>query len=632
MIKSWTLENFKSVYDETALPFAPLTLFAGGNSSGKSTLIQSILLTAQTIQSSVTSRNVVLNGHIVRLGAFNDILSNGANKREITIGFELTPPSRGDVESVSRFSRYYYSQEMLDAMASVKCSYTFSANGPESLREVRQLQPQLEAGTLSFFADGDKEKNWDFAFVRRSENSEDVLRRYQIHSRPLSRSDESGLEFQIAPDVQESVSRGSSYYPAPTGAVPEGVILRHFLPSAIAVVYDTLEDAVQEAFRLLANSDPSRLRYSRQNQPVNELISDAWIKDFFVANANSLWSPDVPPNPVSRGALTELKANFNSASVRQFYDRIPSHYEKRMMESVMLAKESLLAHLRGNRAQDFRVAAIPGPDTLTFSTDFVGSYFSERVKYLGPLRDEPKPIYPLSGNSEPTDIGFRGEHTAAVLELHKSTLVSYVSSDQFPFNRSSRRLATEVPLYEAVHNWLLYIGIGHNFSTQDQGKLGHELKVATSSGSVLHDLTHVGVGVSQALPILVLSLLADRGSTLIFEQPELHLHPRVQTRLADFFVSLIMDGKQCIVETHSEYMINRLRFLAAVSDESRISSMVRMYFVEKDGDRSTYNQVLMSANGVIKNWPVGFFDESERNSAAIIEAQLARRRNSNRHE
>jgi predicted ATPase len=80
MLTKWTVENFKSIYEPTPIVLAPLTIFAGANSSGKSTIIQSILLTAQTIQSPVHSKSVVLNGHILRLGAFDDIVSNTREK------------------------------------------------------------------------------------------------------------------------------------------------------------------------------------------------------------------------------------------------------------------------------------------------------------------------------------------------------------------------------------------------------------------------------------------------------------------------------------------------------------------------------------------------------------------------
>ncbi len=104
-------------------------------------------------------------------------------------------------------------------------------------------------------------------------------------------------------------------------------------------------------------------------------------------------------------------------------------------------------------------------------------------------------------------------------------------------------------LEAAVIDWLQYLGVANSVSSRDQGKLGHELKVALSDTDSTHDLTHVGVGVSQVLPILVICLLADRDSTLVFEQPELHLHPKVQTLLGDFFLSMALINKQCIVET-----------------------------------------------------------------------------------
>jgi predicted ATPase len=89
LLKAWTLHHFKSVYDRTELPLAPLTVFVGANSSGKSTVIQSVLLTAQTLQNPVPSRSVVLNGHILKFGTFTDVISNLPEVETISVGFEL---------------------------------------------------------------------------------------------------------------------------------------------------------------------------------------------------------------------------------------------------------------------------------------------------------------------------------------------------------------------------------------------------------------------------------------------------------------------------------------------------------------------------------------------------------------
>src|SRR5262249_3526225 len=113
---------------------------------------------------------------------------------------------------------------------------------------------------------------------------------------------------------------------------------------------------------------------------------------------------------------------------------------------------------------------------------------------------------------------------------------------------------------------------------------------------------------------------------LIFEQPELHLHPRVQTRLADFFISMTMIHNQCIVETHSEYMINRLRYQVAISEGASLANDIIMYFVEKQTGCSTYRLIRINQYGVITDWPKGFFDENEENAAAILKAGMEKRR------
>ena len=101
MIASWKLFNFKSVKNETTLDFGPLTIFAGPNSSGKSTWIQSILLITQTLSHRVRSRSVVLNGLLTRLGQFDDLKSFGGDANEIVIGWECIPQAESPLLSLA---------------------------------------------------------------------------------------------------------------------------------------------------------------------------------------------------------------------------------------------------------------------------------------------------------------------------------------------------------------------------------------------------------------------------------------------------------------------------------------------------------------------------------------------------
>jgi predicted ATPase len=113
-------------------------------------------------------------------------------------------------------------------------------------------------------------------------------------------------------------------------------------------------------------------------------------------------------------------------------------------------------------------------------------------------------------------------------------------------------------------------------------------------------------------------LISAVGTTLILEQPELHLNPKVQTRLADFFLSMSLLGKQCLLETHSEYLINRLRFRAASASEKSLSSLMKLYFVEKQHEDTVYRDVVINEYGTIVNWPEGFFDQSQREIEDIL--------------
>jgi predicted ATPase len=360
--------------------------------------------------------------------------------------------------------------------------------------------------------------------------------------------------------------------------------------------------------------DPTWLKRIAENVSFRRLITDALV----AAQEKNTESGKQRAKP----AIDALVGEFSIERFARAQATLTAGAKKALAIQLTEKEDDIKALLRGDRSSRREVAAIPLQEQLRFAADYVTSFFTDGIRYLGPLRDEPKAIYPMTGYNDPKDVGFKGEYTAAVLENHKHERVRYLSADRFPFSTRSKNELQQTSLAEAVTDWLRHLGIANELATQDKGKLGHELTISTGGSQQLHDLTHVGVGVSQALPIVVSSLLAPSGATLIFEQPELHLNPRVQTRLADFFVSLMLSGKQCIIETHSEYLISRLRLLAAMADDVAIAANTKIYFVEKPGVESVYREVTISETGGIKSWPAGFFDETEKNSEAIIRAQM----------
>ncbi|PMQ18259.1 DUF3696 domain-containing protein [Janthinobacterium sp. AD80] len=617
MIKSWAVKNLKSIQEENPLEFGPLTLFVGQNSSGKSTLIQSILITAQTIQNNVASRSVVLNGKIVRLGAFSDIKSNDAPQNEIAISFELKrSPFSLQPQNISNKGRYY-SSEYQDKMEYVYCSYKFSAGNSDLIDKSLQLQPQLESGTISYKSDG---ANQEFSFERTGESAASSLLKLGVNLSNARIPDESILTYRIKSKIEHAYLNVFGFNDQIKQA---GVMFRHFLPTSVAVSYDAIEVEVESIYDALVYGN-SRYDYISHiqkinnnplsNQKLNKIFTDVCL----VALSNS---SAIAVNRI-KSAILELGLKFNHRNIANVHASLTSDERKKLSILLNAREAEIKKHLRDDREPRNEISMFPLSEPISYAADYVSNFFLDKVKYLGPLRDEPKSIYPISGYNDPNDVGYKGEFTAAVLENNRNSNVSFIPSSHFPFSTLDRIQTGSAKLYVAVSDWLEYLGIASEVATEDKGKLGHEMTIATQSSDHHHDLTHVGVGVSQALPIVVLSLLAERGSTLIFEQPELHLHPKVQTRLADFFMSLIFAGKQCIVETHSEYLISRLRYLSAMAKDVEISKQIKIYFVEKPKNQSIYSEVTISDTGVIKNWPDGFFDETERNSAAIIEAQL----------
>jgi len=90
MLKSWSIENFKPIVNSGELKLAPVTVLAGRNSSGKSSLLQSILMIAQTLSNQLPERALLPNERIVQLGTFEDILSEFSDSRNLAIQFEIS--------------------------------------------------------------------------------------------------------------------------------------------------------------------------------------------------------------------------------------------------------------------------------------------------------------------------------------------------------------------------------------------------------------------------------------------------------------------------------------------------------------------------------------------------------------
>lgn len=278
-----------------------------------------------------------------------------------------------------------------------------------------------------------------------------------------------------------------------------------------------------------------------------------------------------------------------------------------------------------------RAWALPGPvkthlfpdqaKTYFQNSDFLGVLESEyevmmdSIYYLGPLRAPPRREYPWSGAS-PSDVGLKGERAVEAI------LAATVRGETRNLGGKTRYK----PFQEMIAHWLKVLGLIHSFRIEEIGSGANLYRAIVQRDAHGPEalLTDVGFGVSQVLPALVLLHYVPKGSTVLMEQPEIHLHPAVQSGLADVILTVARVRKlQIIVESHSEHMLRR--FQRRVADETASSEDIRLYFCDTVDGVASLEQLQLNVFGEIGNWPKNFFGDEMAEIAETRKAVLRRK-------
>ncbi|MDR6190380.1 putative ATPase [Agrobacterium pusense] len=611
MIKSWHFRNFKSFRNAPPLEFARITVLAGANSAGKSSIIQSILLLKQTLQYGARSRPLAFNGPLLRLGDFQDVQNRDATGEPIELGFEIDFQSDSLAGSAFSYKRY------VDSFAPNgthwnKLSLSLSYTADQQSASDYQVPNRKSSKTHT------KLNDIKLSIVTQSET--DSVN-YSINlSRPASMSDEPSSKPQIEMYTAEldNVSEIEVLGDKPDASIRGGVTA-HFLPMWTVVRYNAsakkILDTVEYLFseRSFLTSTPPDVPDEQISQQVLMVVQD-WLGE----RGTDFSKVDGPTSARTVRDLLRLVTGAGGFSWKRTDE---------LSADIGRLKERMLYIMLEEIQPKFELE-VEQPRIIRNATDYIREFLTLGIRYLGPLRDAPRPVYPVEALENPTDVGYRGEHTAAVLDLNGDSLITYRQPPN-PDERhdyASTSVRREDRVIVAVREWLTYLGVAQDVRTTDAGVFGNQLQVSTDSLGNMDHLTNVGVGVSQVLPIVVTSLLAQPGALLIFEQPELHLHPRVQARLADFFLSLALDGKQVLLETHSEYLVDRFRLRVALSEADVVRPLIKMMFSEKVGNESVLTPIDINKYGAITNWPKDFFEQSQHDVSLILKAASARRK------
>ena len=278
-----------------------------------------------------------------------------------------------------------------------------------------------------------------------------------------------------------------------------------------------------------------------------------------------------------------------------------------------------------------RAWALPGPikthlfpdqaKTYYQNADFLSLFETEyeammdSIYYLGPLREYPKREYPWSGTS-PIDVGLRGERTI-------EAILSATARNE---TRNLRYRSPHKSFQEMIAYWLKELGLIYTFKI---GEIGHGANlyravVKRDGKSTEALLTDVGFGVSQVLPALILLYYVPEGSTVIMEQPEIHLHPSVQSGLADVILTVAESRHlQVIVESHSEHLLRR--FQRRVAEDSFSAEKLKLYFCDNIAGESKLIDLEIDLFGEIRNWPRDFFGDEMHEIAETRKAILKKK-------
>ncbi len=222
--------------------------------------------------------------------------------------------------------------------------------------------------------------------------------------------------------------------------------------------------------------------------------------------------------------------------------------------------------------------------------------FSSQNRYkpfsLAPIRTKPRRSY------DPTTIKYEitGEHTPQLLAKYR--LIQKAKWDI---------------LIQEIKNFGIKSGLFSDITIR--GRRGDTFKIFIKIKNKYYNLIDVGYGISQILPMLVESLLERDSSMFLFQQPEVHLHPKAQAQLGSFFARISKVRKhKFVIETHSDYLVDRLRM--EIMDGTISSDDLAVLYFHRKGRNIKIERINIDAKGRIINPPEGyrefFLDEMKR--------------------
>lgn len=551
MNHEYELKNFKAFESSNQIPLRPITLIYGPNSSGKSSILQSFLLMKQTLDESETPETLLLpKGNLVDLGGYREFVHRHEPERPFSIRLNLSMEPR---------------------------------QSPMGSSELIQLLGVRDLGLTIVFGYDQQAANavvQSFTFYV----NDPIRPLCKFSLKPLSSVDFDQLRTRIPLRAGQAsqVCRGTDIdvqHPFLIRLAEferDQQMTRHSrdqLVESLALYKKQLQMVVDLEAGSSAGlaSNPGR---PRGRKPTNRLPEKEPLQEQIRILEQTIGLMDRPLQGVIRSIAERHKRTLVVA--RNF---LPGEMDVSPLDEDRELLRGTFSSRMGNPL--VRICS---------QTSVLFRQFLEKLVYLGPLRESPERHYVFSGNVT-GQVGKTGRLVPDVLFKNRRLL-------------------------DKVNEQIMAFGIGYNLiiAGSSTGELNDvfSLRLVDRKTNVNASILDVGFGISQVLPIIVQSMLSS-GKTLCIEQPEIHLHPRLQAEIGSLLVACTKEpyNNRFVIETHSQHLMLRIQRL--IREKHIKHTDVSVLYVDKDVTGSQCLELRLDKDGdFIDEWPDGFFEEGYR--------------------
>lgn len=642
-IKEIYIKNFRNIGEEGAeIKLSPITIFTGCNSAGKSTAAKALLL-LESYLSDVKSNNYNLIdtpldfSKVVKLGTFDTVLNSVAKangQESFVLGYSFESAVLvADIDVRLKFGKNVLdalnnawlhelsilidSKELLSIQI-IDRHYSFDIKYKEKFIEYIRCYKirHIVSNCASYDTTRSANEEWNLKYQNNPQGIEDDWEAIRTYIPEIKNIERHLISDKIIRSRLNSRKRDELFEEPPS---PSYVI------SAIEDIVE-FEDIWEEAYEIEKYSE-RRLTADDVNQIKDPILQNLMAQFKSLKDSDKKWGDELGRMCEREGSSLMAYVNSDSKNISEY---------KRGRNNIVL--DNFINEINGI---DYQSSAIQFAENSGKDSGILGIFSSHKHKSIGYACK-----YLLQTSLNPYLLGRVDYVDASTVEVKRIYPLDF--SDRF--GNLWKRFNDE----KQCHHWFNPIKKGDFLRTWlKEFNICDDIKIDNIEGALLiklissnvpegRPLADFGYGVTQLVSLLLnieiainhaeyafMEYLEDDDDYdipldnnpyfLILEEPEVHLHPSLQSRLADLFLDAKRHGVHFIVETHSEYLVRRSQVIVASGfcKSTEYIPPFRVYYFPEDG--IPYDMGFQKNGKFIENFGTGFFDVADNSAIDLFE-------------